>query len=129
MNVGNIETIRSTGTANEPILTTVNGEKFNISLYDVLYVPNMMYNSITVSRVRQNNCGLVIRIAGGDSQRGVLTMENENLRQIRMVAHETDERLYRAFLTARHSSESDVIKNGGTSIWHKRLGHCSDEIM
>lgn len=78
VHVRNNETIRSCITGNVPVMTVVNGEKFNVILYNVLYVPDTMYNLIAISRIRQNNCRIVVDIAGDDSRRGTLTIENED---------------------------------------------------
>lgn len=58
-----------------------------------------------------------------------MKIENQDWHQVRMVAHETDERLFRAFLTIRHSEEAHVTRQCGTNIGLKRLGHNSDEIL
>lgn len=75
MHVGNNDTIRSCCNGNVRIVTIVNGEKSNVTLYDVLYVQTIMYNLISVCRVRQNNCRIVIDNAGGDSCCGIRTIE------------------------------------------------------
>lgn len=46
-----------------------------------------------------------------------------------MVALERDGGLYRAALKIRHSEETQLAIYVGTSTWHKRLGHCNDEIL
>lgn len=45
------------------------------------------------------------------------------------MAHETDERLFRAFSTVRQGEEDQVTRHLGTNIWHNVLGHCSDKIL
>lgn len=129
VNVGNYETIRSCSIRDVSIVTVVDGKKFNVTLQDVLYLPNIMYNLIGVLRVRKNDCGVVIDSSGGNPQRGISTIENEDAHQVKMVAHETDEGLYRAVLTINYSERAYVTRHAEKNLWNKRLGYCSDETI
>lgn len=66
--VGNNETIRSCRTGIVRIVTAFSGKKLNVTLYYVFDVRNIMYNLITVSGVRQNNCRIVVDNAVRDSR-------------------------------------------------------------
>lgn len=125
----NIENIRYCSTGNVRIVTVDNRGKVNITLYDAFHVPNIMYNLIAVFWVRPKNCRIVVNIADGDLLRIILTIEKRESHRVSMGAHESDERLYKAVLTARHSEAVHLAGHAETNIWHQRLGHCNDEIL
>lgn len=129
IHIGNNEIIRSCRTGNVRKVTVVNVEKINVTLYDVLYVLNKMYDFIAVTQVRWHTCLMVVDNVGDDSGRGNLMIKNKELQQVKMVLDETDKALYRVFITVRHSEEAQLTRHGGTYIWDKLLGHCSDEIL
>lgn len=90
MQGGDNETIRSSSTKNVQIVPVFNYEKFIVILYGVLHVPIIMYNLISVSGLRRNNSRIVVNNAGGDSRRGILTMENKDSLQSKIMTHEKD---------------------------------------
>lgn len=84
--VENGKTNSSCSTGNGQIMTDVYNENSNVTLFDVLRVPKVMKNLIPVSQMSRNNRRIVVQTAGGDSRRGILTMENKDSHQVMMVA-------------------------------------------
>lgn len=126
--VGNNEFIRSEGSGNIKVTTIVRGVKKNVILSDVLLVPDLAYNLISVSQARRNGHRIVIDEKWNHDGRGVLELFNKKSKDVKMVGIETNEGLYEAALDVQmEQAHAAVITK--EKPWHKRMGHCGKETL
>lgn len=100
-----------------------------MTLHDALYVPELMFNLIGVSRIRKHNCRVIIDIDDDDSKHCLLLIAHEDSRPGKLVAPETYDGLYRAVFHFMYGDQARVARDAGESTWHRSLGHCIDKVL
>lgn len=125
--VGNQEFMESEGYGTVDIWTVSDGKTQKVTLHDVVYAPNILYNLLSVSKARKNGCKLTIDDEN-EKNRGILRIINKRYNKVLLTAMETPEGLYEALLKpGPHVTEKAYIaKDFESSLWHQRLGHMSE---
>lgn len=126
--VGNNEFIRSEGIGTVKVATVVRGVKKIVVLTDVLLVPEIAYNLISISQARRNGHRIIIDGRRNQNQRGVLELFNKKSGDVKMIGIETKEGLYEAALKVRLEKAHTAVC-AKEKPWHERMGHCGKETL
>ena len=111
-------------------VSIVNGEKLTVYLQDVLFVPNLSCNLISVNKCRQN--GMRITFDSDKSGRGICCGElKESREQVLKGIESKESGLFEALIKPEKKLERChiVTKKSDTELWHTRLGHGSETTM
>lgn len=127
--VGNNETIQSYGTGSVRVLGTSNGQRNYVTLHNVAYVPEIMFNLISVSRVRRKGFRIVIDEDECNPNRGKMEMMHKASGEIKMVGFETDEGLFKAALKIAKPEQAHASIATNDHVWHERLGHIGKKVL
>lgn len=127
--VGNKEEIAARGVGSVQVLSTVNGKIIPLLLQNVLYSPDIMYNLISSSQARKNGLRTEIDDDTKDPMKGLLQMIHKKSKMICLVAYETNEGLYEAFISVKKIEQVMLTQPQDKGIWHKRFGHVSNDVV
>ena len=101
-----------------------NKEQVEITLTNVLYVPDMRKNLISVNGINKNGHSTVFNDIGG-----YIKLKNRNY----TIPMERDGKLYviRSFSSQikEEINYSNNVKEDSLEIWHQRLGHIGKEVI
>ena len=130
VSVGNGEETEVTGIGTVLCSSVVDGNQKTVELKNVLYVPSLMCNLISVSRIRKAGLRVIVdtdEYGGGFCD---VTTRNGDVKYLKGIElHDTG--LYKAVM-------KPVKESGGTALaapvntgltWHERLGHASESTL
>ena len=125
--VGNSEFIEASGIGEVDIIARVQGKDTTITLKEVLFVPNILYNLISSSRCRKNGYKIVFE-NNKDGKTGLGRIVCEDSGETVMCAIETQDGLYEPVIKVAHTHKAHAASTT-EEVWHRRLGHMSHEII
>lgn len=109
--------------------TVVDGVKNSVVLKDVLFVPEMSCNLLSVPRCRANQ----LRYIFGSTEQGsgICFAENRNTHEkIFMGIQRSDNCLFEAILRPNSTAAQGITARlDNIALWHRRLGHTSEQTM
>ena len=132
--VGNKAYMRSEGYGNVHATVDVWGKKKHITLKNVLHVPGILHNLISVSQCRRNGCSSVIEDLN-EGPKGVMRIIHKESGDDVLIGPETSEGLYKTTISVISKNLTENKCNVSSSVksdyelWHKRLGHISPTTM
>ena len=124
--VGNSEFLEASGIGEVDIIARVQGRDTTITLKDVLFVPNILYNLVSASRCRKNGYKIVFE-NDKDGKTGLGRIVCEGSGETVMCAIETQDSLYEPVIKVAHTHKAHAASTT-EEVWHRRLGRMSHEI-
>lgn len=128
VSVGNGKETTVSGQGTMIFHTNVDGTPRTVYLKNVLYVPSLMCNLISVSRMRKASLKTVFDTDSNDTGVCVVIDRKETTNYLKGVER-PDLGLYEAVLRPIKFNHSALSAKHNSEIWHKRLGHVSDRVL
>ena len=125
--VGEGQHVVVAGIGNVRGAAVVDGKQHEVVMKDVLYVPTMICNLISVSKERRS--GFYILFDGERLDDGFCKIVHKESGQVFVHGKELSEGLYDALFRPKNMSRALVTSSVKQQIWHKRLGHASTGVM
>lgn len=97
-----------------------------IVLNDVLCLPELIYNLISLSQAKRKEFWAVIDNHVSNSRRGILMILHKPSKDTKMIGLKTEDGLYEAVVTACHGI-ANILTCKKRAQWHEGLGHCGQE--
>lgn len=128
ISVGDKESASPLWCSSVKLADIVRSDKKRILLKDVLYVVDVMFNLISLSRARRN-CFAINFDSNFDGARArIINMTLKHSIMISMLGFETEDELFEAVLSASYG-ETCVAVGRRFKDWHSRMGHCRDAVL
>ena len=129
--VGNGEQADVKGMQSLYCSSEVGSEKRDIILEDTLFVPNLTWNLISVSKIRKS--GFTVAFESERDGTGTCRVTDSDTNHTYMIGEEYDNGLYKVLLwpqsqRKRRSLVTTTDKNLA-ELWHQRLGHVSNKVI
>lgn len=106
----------------------VRGETNEITIRNVLYVPNIAYNLISVSQARENDFKIILDCYYKGLGHGKMELFHRGSGKTKSSATETTDELYNAAVQKFRGEAPFPKKHPGT-ILYSRLGHCTHDTI
>ena len=107
-------------------------EERSIQMKDALYIPHLMCNLISVSRLRKS--GYKITFDTDVEGHGVCVITRKSLKGALFKAYECADGLYELDMVPEDRNAHNALASRGThvqrqNLWHARLGHASETVI
>lgn len=99
------------------VTSLVNGKKLQITIKDILIVPGLEHNLLSVQKLERNGYRIVF-------ENGIRSIEKDG--RIAAVAELNERQLY---VLKLYANEEIALMSESIEVWHKRLGHLNYESL
>ena len=132
MSVGTGQATTSSGRGTVFAQATVNSKKKKVAFNGTFYVPDLIRNLLSISRLRKADCRILFD--DDDNGKGICYVIARETNKVMLVAAECHqsglyEVLKRRFISSKNGvtgAEALAAKVGPRVMWHERLGHISE---
>ena len=134
VSLGNGDRTRVKGEGTIFVHSLVKGQKRLIALTKVLYVPELMCNLISISKMRESMYGIVFdEDVKGREFCNVVLRENERIQLVAVEKEQTGlyEALIKPFVRTEPAAEPRAMIGSldGNTVWHNRFGHVTGAMV
>lgn len=121
------ETVRPYGHKAVKLVSVVKRTRYQITLHNVIFAPDFIFNLVFASRVRKNGFRISIDVSKKHPRTGTVELFHKPLRQIMMNENGTSDGLFE--LAVWQKERVLTVKSSIKFLWLNRMRYCSDNVL